>query len=363
MTAEKEKFRTPLRDLAHVSLLPAEANSRFFHVTRQGATLRRDGTRIRVTVPAAAGDVGRLPEILAVVPVLKLQGVLLYGNIQVTTQLARLLLEQGVWVSFLTGNGVYRGRLQPPCERGGRLRQRQRQCMADAAFCLAMSKSVVQAKILGAQSVAAAYASNYVAESLGEARTTLREQLGAAANAENVAQLRGIEGTAARAWFDLFRRANRSGISFGAREGRGAGDPVNSLLNFGYTLLCRELEGLLESAGLDPTLGFYHAELADRPSLACDWMEEFRHAVVDRLVLRLLNTKVIRLEDFEDRGERGGMRLRVQAVGRFVNAYENTMLGRDPEQPGFRQIFLGQLAALLDAMRGEPYRCWLSEPA
>jgi len=64
---------------------------------------------------------------------------------------------------------------------------------------------------------------------------------------------------------------------------RGAGDPINALLNFGYTIVTRELEGLIEGAGLDPAVGFYHHPDNDRPSLACDWVEEFRHPLVDRV--------------------------------------------------------------------------------
>jgi len=90
-------------------------------------------------------------------------------------------------------------------------------------------------------------------------------------------ELRGVEGNASRAYFDLFRRWNRSTMPFEGRAKRGATDPINALLNLGYTLLTRELEGILEAAGLDPTVGFYHLPNGDRPSLAGDWVEEFRH--------------------------------------------------------------------------------------
>ena len=72
---------------------------------------------------------------------------------------------------------------------------------------------------------------------------------------------------------------------------RDAQNEVLPIRSFGYTLLTRELEGLLEAAGLDPTVGFYHQPDGDRPSLACDWVEEFRHSVVDRVVLRLINQR------------------------------------------------------------------------
>ena len=78
----------------------------------------------------------------------------------------------------------------------------------------------------------------------------LKQSLDRLEEVQDLAELRGVEGAASRAYFSLFRRWNRSGMLFERRSKRGATDPVNVLLNFGYSLLTRELEGLLEAAGL-----------------------------------------------------------------------------------------------------------------
>src|SRR5581483_9578425 len=117
-------------------------------------------------------------------------------------------------------------------------------------------RAVVRGKILGQKQVATAYAKNYLAETLGEAHSTLCKSLERVETVETLDELRGVEGAASRAYFDLFRRCNHSDMSFEGRHKRGATDPINALLNFGYTLLTRELEGFLEAAGLDPTIGF-----------------------------------------------------------------------------------------------------------
>jgi CRISPR-associated protein Cas1 len=215
---------------------PPEGQTRFLHVTEQGAMLRRAGTRVLIT---------RKDEVLLDVPAAKLQGVLLYGSVQVSTHCLRNLLEQGCWLSFLTRNGVYKGRLQPSQERGGRLRYRQWDCSRDAVFALNFAKAVVRGKILAARQVAADYASNYPAITLGDDWRTLRESEDNIQTAADIGALRGVEGAASRAYFALFRRFNRSDFPFEGREKRGATDPLNILLNFGYTLLTRELEGLL----------------------------------------------------------------------------------------------------------------------
>jgi len=221
----------------------------------------------------------------------------------------------------------------------------------------------VRGKILGQKQVATAYAKNYLAETLGEAHSTLCKSLERVETVETLDELRGVEGAASRAYFDLFRRCNHSDMSFEGRHKRGATDPINALLNFGYTLLTRELEGFLEAAGLDPTIGFYHLGDQDRPSLACDWIEEFRHPVVDRLVLKLINEKILQADHFEVHEEKSGLRMKPEGLRRFVQHWEKVLSGRAGSigtAGGSRDIFLDRLGVLLDSlMRESPYRSHL----
>jgi CRISPR-associated protein Cas1 len=337
----------------------AEVGGRFLYVAEQGTVLRREGTRVLVT----KGDT-----VLLQVPAMRLQGALVYGAVQVTNACIRNLVAEGVWLTFFSRTGSYRGRLQPPCERGGRLRRRQWTRASDPAFCLDFARAVVRGKILAQQRVADAYAKNRAAESLGTGRTQLRASLARVGDAPDLAALRGIEGTATRAYFGLFGRWNGSELPFTGREKRGTADPINALLNLGYTMLTRELEGLIEGAGLDPTIGFYHAPDDDRPSLACDWVEEFRHPVVDRLVLTLVNKRTIGRQDFEEVDERRGIRLTREGLRKFLAAYDRAMR-RPPNADdgsavaGIRSVMLGQLARLLDAIAGRaPYRSHLEPP-
>lgn len=72
---------------------------------------------------------------------------------------------------------------------------------------------------------------------------------------------------------------------FTGREHRGAGDPVNAALNYGYGILQSQVWTALTLAGLEPYGGFIHVDRPGRPSLVLDMMEEFRQPVVDRPLL------------------------------------------------------------------------------
>jgi CRISPR-associated protein Cas1 len=78
-------------------------------------------------------------------------------------------------------------------------------------------------------------------------------------------------------------------MAWPGREGRGATDPFNQVLNYGYGMLYKQVEHALVLAGLDPYGGLLHADRAGKPSLVLDLIEEFRQAVVDRTLIGQVN--------------------------------------------------------------------------
>lgn len=113
--------------------------------------------------------------------------------------------------------------------------------------------------------------------------------------------LRGLEGTGATAYFDVFDDMILSGkdtFYFHGRNRRPPLDPVNAMLSFAYSLLAHDCASALESVGLDSYVGFLHRDRPGRRSLALDLMEELRPCMADRFVLTLINNRIIKLEDF-----------------------------------------------------------------
>lgn len=116
--------------------------------------------------------------------------------------------------------------------------------------------------------------------------------------------LRGLEGTAAKQYFDLFGQMvlqNREDFAFYGRSRRPPLDRINAVLSFVYTLLAHDCASALEGVGLDPYVGYLHTDRPGRASLALDLMEELRPVMADRLALTLVNTKVLSPKQFEVR--------------------------------------------------------------
>ena len=111
----------------------------------------------------------------------------------------------------------------------------------------------------------------------------------------------GLEGSCAKAYFDIFDRLilhQKEDFCLTSRTKRPPLDRVNAMLSFLYTIAISSYTSALESVGLDSCCGFYHAFRSGRSSLACDLVEETR-CVVERLVLTMINLKMIKADDFE----------------------------------------------------------------
>ncbi len=125
--------------------------------------------------------------------------------------------------------------------------------------------------------------------------TRYRAKIGAADltdASEGFATLRGLEGSAGRAYFGQINRHLPPQYRFQRRSGRGATDAFNCLLNYAYGMLYGTCESALIGAGIDPFVGVMHRDEYNRPVLVYDFIEPFR-AWADYVVCHLLRQEVV----------------------------------------------------------------------
>jgi len=302
-------------------------------------------------------------EKLTEVPIIKIDRVMLFGNIQVTSQAIAFLLDSGIDLCYLSSNGRFRGRLTPAESKNILLRIAQYERHLDNDFQLAVSKDIVKAKIQNGKSLIKVYQKNYPDIDFSEILATLDRSLDNVILQTQVSSLLGIEGSATAAYFRAFGQMFRKDdMSFTQRTKRPPKDPVNALLSFGYTLISNEILSFLFAVGLDPHIGFLHSLYFGRPSLALDMTEEFRHPVVDRFTLYLVNNGIISRMDFEDKGE-DGFFLTQPALKRYFQHYEERM-GKASEgnSQNYRNLIREQAYKLARSIQtGEPYRPYTME--
>jgi CRISP-associated protein Cas1 len=244
------------------------------------------------------------------IPLAAVRQVVLFGNIQISTQALETLVQQEVPVTLLTRYGRFIGALTPAPSKNVMLRVNQYRAFSDPAKSLALSKAVVKAKIanqrvLLMRSLRAKGPDDEepVRGSDDPAAAEMARMLARVDDAPSSDILLGLEGQAASAYFGAFGRLLHAavpggGFDFQARNRRPPRDPVNALLSFGYAILAKDTFSALLTVGFDPYLGFYHGGRHGRPSLALDLMEEFRAVIADSVALTLVNNGMLSTADF-----------------------------------------------------------------
>jgi len=114
------------------------------------------------------------------------------------------------------------------------------------------------------------------------------------------ASLMNIEGRGASEYWRGVSLVLPPEFEFTSRNTRGAKDPFNMMLNYGYGILYSEVWSAVNIAGLDPFAGFLHVDRPGRPSLVLDLIEEFRQQVVDRVLVTLTTKNTISAKDVAD---------------------------------------------------------------
>ncbi len=181
------------------------------------------------------------------------------------------------------------------------------------------------------------YARQLVLAKVGNSQNWLATRPGARANphwkelqalftqidrAADIESLRGYEGQCANLSYALIGdQIQAPEVQFRGRNRR-KNDLPNVLWNFGYYMLFARINSRIRSAGLNPYLGFLHSEHDNYESLVCDIEEIFRFEV-DRLVLKVLNRRMIKPADVSMTGKR--LQLSGPARKVFVNEFEKRM--------------------------------------
>lgn len=284
------------------------------YVATPGASIRKTSRRLVVST---------IDTVLQSVRLRELDRVVIWGPVQITTPAIQALLEGKVDTTFLSSMGRFIGKLVPPSGKNVFLRKCQAQRHDDLAFRLKIARAIVATKARNARRVLQLYGRNRPAVDQRAALFGLKRVVEKVGLAKHLVELMGYEGEAAAIYFGEFGKLPLN-LSFSGRSRRPPRDPINALLSLGYTLLAAEAGGALAAHGLDPGIGFLHELDYGRPSLALDLIEAFRHPVVDRLTLSLVNRRVLVAEDFEIQTN-GGYHLSDRARRRYLRFYDRCL--------------------------------------
>ena len=311
-------------------ILVADPDTQVVHLATPGS---RASTRAGRLLVHARG------EEVASVPLERIAGIVVHGNVDLSGALIREALWRSLAIVWCTGTGRVVGWATPGAGPNGAGRVRQHEAAAGGRPDLA--REFVGAKI--ANQATLLRRNGDAAEAVHAMRVLGRR----AAAARTATELLGLEGEAAALYFGRFTsmlapRVRDAGLGLRTRSGRPATDPVNAALNYAYALLLADVVRAVAACGLDPHAGFLHSSGRNKPALALDLCEEFRAPVADSTVIGAFNNGELGPADFSS--VLGSTRLREDGRRALIAAYERRV------QTEFRHPVFGYSATWRRAM-------------
>jgi CRISPR-associated protein Cas1 len=350
-------------------LVPARDDLRPLFLNSQGLRVGKSGEVLQVHEKNKLVQEVRLGEI---------SQLNLFGNIQLTTQAIQSLCAGEIPIAYFSQGGWFYGVTHGLGVKNIHLRREQFRFAEIPSFCLDLSRALVAGKIRNQRTM---LQRNHV-EPPATALNHLKCMIDDAERAASMEELLGIEGNAARVYFEHFAgmikvdedensdvRSQGDGrdqspheeqvrespddcpadtgrelsvatqaatrmktaahrqmhftFDFVHRNRRPPRDAINALLSLAYSILAKDLTIVCHAVGFDPYLGFYHQPRFGRPALALDLMEPFRPLIADSAVISAVNTRMLTPKDFIQVGP--AVALKPDGRKAFFRAYEQRM--------------------------------------
>ena len=317
------------------------------YLTEDRALVRRDSEDcLLVQVPEKRGEGGVVltPAHKKLIPLIKVEDVIVMGEVTLTASALYLLLEKNIEIHFMNSYGQFKGRLTPGLSKNSVLRMAQHRAHNNLSRRCELARQFVTGKLSNQRTMLQRHnrrqADPLFSQEIDQIACIIR-QLATLSTIAEVAPtlvsgdtgiegtpletILGLEGAGSAAYFHCFGKMliDQQQWPFVGRIKRPPTDAVNALLSFGYALLTTQVASAVQMLGFDQFIGYLHSSVYGRPALALDLMEEFRPIVVDSIVLTLLNNKMLTSDDFHI--ELGAYRLKKEPRKAFLKRFEERL--------------------------------------
>ena len=284
-----------------------------------GLALRKSGNTLRITREGRA---------VREVPIMQVGSVMVSADgVSISGGAIRLCREHDIPIFFLPRYGCGMSVLAPvECVRPERLAD-QISAHRNPEQVLAISREMVSGKIRNQAAMVrycrkrrkdhsdcfeACYAAHAAAVE------AVLKWLADETPGEDMKRMRGrlfsAEGRAASRYWGAVSELMPEALGFPGRKRKGAADPVNSMLNYGYAVLSARIHQAVLRAGLSTYFSFLHSPQPGRASLVYDLMEELRARAVDRVVIGIIGRGRKPSTNGEGRLEAGDRRFLIEKL-------------------------------------------------
>ncbi len=261
-------------------------------------------------------------------PIEGVESVIIFGGASLSSSCVKHFMERDINLTWLSSRGKFFGRLESTRNVNINRQRRQFACGEDDKFCLALGKKIVAAKVKNQITILRRYQRNRMETSVVKSIDAMVKLLPGLERVDNKEVLMGIEGIAARNYYQGLSALVGPEFAFHGRNRQPPRDPFNSLLSFAYTLLMYDVYTAAVNRGLNPYASFLHSIRKGHPALCSDLMEEWRAVLADSLALYVTSKGIIKPDHFDATSHDGGVYLNPEASKAYIAEYEKKVRGR-----------------------------------
>jgi len=261
------------------------------------------------------------------------------GNISIDA--IRWLMKHSVQVSVLNWNGDLLTTMLPPQSISMKTRLNQYQAYLNEKERLILAKEFIKGKFARTKEVL-----NYLKEKYLKIDTDFSSISKRLEGTNTIGQLMQVEGHVAHHYWQQITKILPKEFEFTSRytiseRTHGAGDQINALLNYGYSILEAECHRAIQTNNLEASIGFMHEQRSGKNALAYDLQEPFRF-LIDLAVIKSIEEETFTKKDFI-RTENYNLRLRPEGAKKLIRQIElqfNSTVDYKGKQPTWRYTLL-----------------------
>jgi len=228
------------------------------------------------------------------IPIEDVDVIHIFGEVSFNSKLLVFLAQQNKLLHVYNYYGTYSGSFIPHDRNlSGELLVQQVKHYLDPEKRLFLARSFVEGALFHMRRNLREY------EGTEEYVRMIEAEWERAKYAPTIPELMGCEGRAREAYYQAFNSFLKEEFFFAKREKRPPSNPINALISFGNSLLYTTMITECYRTQLNPSVSYLHEPRTRRFSLCLDLAEIFKPLIVDPVIFKAINMKILRLSDFD----------------------------------------------------------------
>jgi len=232
-----------------------------------------------------------------ILPIEKIYTIYAYGRITFSSGVVSYLSKHCIPIHFFNKYGFYESSLYPrETLVSGSLLVKQVEHYLDKEKRIELARQIIIGSIENILKNLEYYERNK--GELQEEIEKIKSFLNELEKQTEISQIMAIEGNVREIYYQSFNKIFPEKFHFDKRTKRPPENMINCLISFGNSLLYSTVLTELYNTQLNPTISFLHEPSERRFSLALDLSEIFKPLLVDRIIFKLVNKKIIEEKHF-----------------------------------------------------------------